>query len=724
MAEKSTLLIVDDDQDNRALLKKSLPDDLYQVVEAENGTSVIGLLKNNLPDLIILDVLMPDIDGFETCRQIRKTDVGKYIPVIIMTSLGDTQSIEKAYEVGASNFITKPFNPTLLNYEIKFLLKSKRTSDELRNTQLRLETAQRIAKLGHWEWTFTDNKIIWSEEICHIIGFPGSQTSAISHQLVSRIHPEDLIRVKTIIKNAIREKTTYSIEYRIILPDGNIRTVLQDAEIFIDENCNPEKMIGTLQDITSRKQTEDKIKTLAYYNKVTGLPNRTLLKRLLNKYISKTDPKQPIAVLTITLDRFKLITDSYGHAFGENLIRKVAIRLIRSIKSSSYFSHKINESIFQRKNIEKPLTISHCDRDEFVVVLPQILEINDAALIARNITKALAEPCLISDQEIRVTASIGISVYPVDGRNTDTILKNSATALYHAKRQGGDGYKFFTAKMNARAFERLTLETSLRKAMEEEQFILYYQPKMSLSNNQLVGMEALLRWNHPELGLISPGEFINILEKTGLIVPLGEKILESTCTQIKQWNEQQIKPIPVAINLSPIQLRQKDFHLRLSRILKQTGIKPEMIELEITESTLMNNMDKSITMLKKLRLLGAHISLDDFGTGYSSLTYLKHFPVNTLKIDRSFIQNVTVDPDDAAIVKGVIALAHNLRLKVVAEGIEEQAQHSFLKGTGCDYGQGFHYSKPVDVSTFTNLFMKKENQQPFLISKENTGYKE
>ncbi len=723
MTEKITLLIVDDDQETRELIKRSLSDGHYAFIEAENGSAAIRLLNESQPDLIILDVLMSGIDGFEICRQIRKMDAGKHTPLIMMTSLDDTNSIEQAYEAGASNFITKPFNPTLLNYEIKFLLKTKQTSDKLRDTQRRLETAQRIAKLGHWEWTFNDNKVIWSEEICHIMGFPGSKTSAISHQLVTRIHPEDLIRVKTIIKNAIREKSAYSVEHRMVLPDGSTHNVIQEAEVFVDDNGNPVKMVGTLQDITSRKKTEDKIKTLAYYNKVTGLPNRTLLKRLLNKYLSKNNSKQPISVLTITLDRFKLITDSYGHAFGENLIRKVAIRLIRSLKESSYFSQKNNESIFQKREFDKPLTISHCDRDEFVVILPEISEVDDAALIARNITRALAEPYQISDQEIRVTASIGISVYPVDGRDTDTLLKNSATALYHAKRQGGDGYKFYTAKMNARAFERLTLETSLRKAIDEKQFILYYQPKMMLSTDQLIGMEALLRWNHPELGLIAPGEFINILEKTGLIVPLGEKIIESVCLQIKEWIKQQYKTIPVAINLSPVQLRQKDFHLRLSRILKQNNIKPDMIELEITESTLMNNMDKSITMLKKLRLLGTPISLDDFGTGYSSLTYLKHFPVNSLKIDRSFIQNVTVDPDDAAIVKGVIALAHNMKLKVVAEGIEEPAQLSFLKETNCDFGQGYHYSKPVDVKTFTKLFMQKDHQPPLLVRNDNTGYK-
>ena len=469
---------------------------------------------------------------------------------------------------------------------------------------------------------------------------------------------------------------------------------------------------------TSKKRSEDKIKTLAYYNKITGLPNRTLLKRLLEKYITNANSHQPVAVLTISLDRFKLITDSYGHAFGENLIRKIAIRLIRSIKDSSYFQHEDYEYLFQKNIKERLLTIAHCDGDEFVVVLPEITEVDNTALIARNVSDALAEPYKISKQEIRVTASIGISVFPMDGKNTDTLLKNSATALYHAKRQGGDGYKFFTAKMNDRAFARLTLETSLRKAIDEQQFILYYQPKMSLLDQKIVGMEALLRWDHPDHGLISPERFISIVESTGLIIPLGERIIESVCQQIKKWDENGYIPLPVAINLSPVQLKQKSFNLHFSRILKKYDVRPKMIELEITESTLMNNMDKTITMLKKLRLSGTQVSLDDFGTGYSSLTYLKHFPVNTLKIDRSFIQNVTADSDDAVIVKGVIALAHGMHLKVVAEGIEEDAQLAFLQNAGCDYGQGYYFSKPVDVSTFTKIFMKKYDQNT-IVTEQN-----
>ena len=614
MTEKITLLLIDNDKDSCDLIQKSLSSDLYNIILTENGASALDIFEEVHPDLIILDVLLSDIsniDGYEICRRIRQMEMGKRVPLIFMTSQDDMNSINLAFEAGATDFFLKPFNPLLLDHKIQFLLKARHTADELRDTKSQLDTAQ-----------------------------------------------------------------------------------------------------------TSKKRSEDKIKTLAYYNKITGLPNRTLLKRLLEKYITNANPQQPVAVLTISLDRFKLITDSYGHAFGESLIRKIAIRLIRSIKDSSYFQHEDYEYLFQKNIKERLLTIAHCDGDEFVVVLPEITEVDNTALIARNVSDALAEPYKISKQEIRVTASIGISVFPMDGKNTDTLLKNSATALYHAKRQGGDGYKFFTAKMNDRAFARLTLETSLRKAIDEQQFVLYYQPKMSLLDQKIVGMEALLRWDHPDHGLISPERFISIVESTGLIIPLGERIIESVCQQIKKWDENGYIPLPVAINLSPVQLKQKSFNLHFSRILKKYDVSPEMIELEITESTLMNNMDKTITMLKKLRLPGTQVSLDDFGTGYSSLTYLKHFPVNTLKIDRSFIQNVTADSDDAVIVKGVIALAHGMQLKVVAEGIEEDAQLAFLQNAGCDYGQGYYFSKPVDVNTFTKLFMKKHDQNT-IVAEQN-----
>jgi len=721
MSEKLTIFIVDDDQDIHVLIHQSLANEQYNFVQAEDGESAIKIIDQVKPDLIMLDVIMPGINGFKTCQQIRELESGKNIPLIIMTSLDDMESINQAYDTGATDFILKPFNPTLLNHQIRFLLKSKQTADELRNTKIRLETAQRIAKLGHWEWTFHDNKVNWSNEICQIMGISESETSAISSKVIAGFHPDDKEKIRTVIKNAIREKRAYNLEHRLIAPDGTVKTVVQEAEIFSNENGHPERIVGTLQDITSRKKTEAKINTLAYYNKVTGLPNRTLLKRLLNKYISNAHSDQHIAVLTITLDRFKLITDSYGHAYGEILLRKIAVRLIRSIKSSCYFVPTGYKRMLKDIDREKPLTIAHCDGDEFVVVLPELTEIDDAALIARGMTKSLAKPFQISGHEIRITSSIGISILPEDGENTDLLLKNSATALYHAKRQGGDGYKFYTAKMNAKAFARLALETSLRKAIDEQQFVLYYQPKISLSNQRLTGMEALLRWKHPDHGIIAPGEFINILEKTGLIVPLGEKLIETVCQQIKRWGEDGFRQIPVAINLSPVQLGQKDFHLRISRILKQTGINPRLIELEITESSLMNNMNKTITMLKKLRLIGIQISLDDFGTGYSSLTYLKHFPVNTLKIDQSFIQNVAIDPDDAAIVKGVIAMADSMQLEVVAEGIEDESQLTFLQEIGCGYGQGYYFSKAINVNAFTKLYMKKPDQLPANASGINTG---
>ncbi|MFK8067028.1 MAG: EAL domain-containing protein, partial [Gammaproteobacteria bacterium] len=721
MTKKLTLLIIDDDPDTRKLIEHSLSNEVFDFLHAGSGELALEIIEQTPPDLIMLDVIMPGIDGFNTCVQIRDHEKGTPVPILIMSSLDDMDSINNAYNAGATDFVIKPFNPTLLQYQIKFLLKSKRIHEELKSTQQRLDTTQRIANLGHWEWSFNDNIVTWSDEVCQIMGFTASTKSASHYEMANKIHVDDAARVKDLIKSVIQQKTGYQVEHRITLPNHQIKTVLQEAKILLDRKGNVEKVVGTLQDITDQKMSEDKIKTLSYYDKLTGLPNRKLLKRLLKKYIQKAHPKQAIPVLTITLDRYKLITDSYGHAFGESLIRKIAIRLIRSVKDSVYYARNDYENIFQKPNLKKHLTIAHCGGDEFVVLLPEISEVDDTALIAKNITDSLSKPYLIDGQEVRATASIGISVHPVDGKDSDALLKSSATALYHAKRQGGDGYKFYTAKMNTRAFERLTLETQLRRAIDENQFILFYQPKMSLSTNKLVGMETLLRWEHPELGLISPDDFINVIEKTGLVISLGERIIKAACDQIKQWESQGYQLAPVAINLSPVQLRQKDLHLRIGRILKKTKVKAQMIEFEITENSLMNNIDRTISMLKKLRLLGTQISLDDFGTGYSSLTYLKHFPVNSLKIDRSFVENVTSDQDDAAIIKGVTAMAHNMQLEVIAEGIEDQEQLTFLKNIGCDYGQGYFYSEPVDAKTFTKKFMRKIDHDDVITLGETTN---
>lgn len=703
----STILLIDDDREMRQLIMHGLSSEDYHFVEADCGQAAIDQLANVKPDLVLLDVVMPGMDGFEVCEVIRARPDCKHVPILIMTSLEDVASIGRAYDAGATDFITKPINPTLLSHRLHFLLKTAVTARALRESEQRLATAQRIAKVGHFEWFFESDEIHWSTEICHILGLPLTETSMIHPNLISRVDPRDSDRVKASIRQSVREQSALSIEHRIVRPDGTIRTVLQEAEVFQDEEGKPLKMVGTLQDITSRRQAEDKIKTLAYYNNITGLPNRSLLKRLLNRRLSNRRNSQSLAVMTLSLDRYKLITDSYGHGFGESLIRKVAIKLIRAVKQSRIYDQQNYQDLFFQQRTERPVSIAHCGADEFVIVLPDIDEVDDAAMVARRLNKALAQPYTVSGQEIRITASIGISICPLDSANTDTLLKHSATALYHAKRQGGNAYKFYTEKMNAKAFQRLSLETNLRRAIEEKQFEIHYQPKLALASNELIGIEALLRWRHPELGLITPGEFINVTEETGLITNLGDWVFKSVCRQIKKWEKAGYQAIGVAVNLSTVQLQQKDCHLRLAKILNKTGVDPALIELEITESMLLNNMKQTIKMLKKLRSLGMQIALDDFGTGYSSLTYLKHFPVNTLKIDRSFIQHVTVDPDDASIVNGVIALAHSMGLKVVAEGIEEADQLRFLAASGCDYGQGYFFHTPVDAETFTPKFMRK-----------------
>jgi diguanylate cyclase (GGDEF)-like protein/PAS domain S-box-containing protein len=461
---------------------------------------------------------------------------------------------------------------------------------------------------------------------------------------------------------------------------------LTDGKVFdrysaplVDSKRRYRGRIWYFRDITGRRSAEEKLQFLAYYDALTRLPNRTLLQdRLAKALAGARRQKDKVALLFVDLDGFKTINDSLGHSVGDRILQEVAERLTTWAREQD--------------------TVARVGGDEFVIVLNGIKEVADAAVAAERIVNMMtAVGFVVEEHSLHVSCSIGVSIFPEHGEDCETLIRNADVAMYSAKENGRNNFKFFLAAMNAQVAERLTLENSLRQALAREELFLVYQPQLDIASEKISGLEALIRWQHPKLGLVPPDKFIRIAENSGLIVPIGEWVLRTACSQAKKWQGEGLAPVTVAVNVSAVQFRQEGFCDLVRRVLRETGLEPQYLELELTESLLLANAGLMLSVMQELKSMGVGLAIDDFGTGYSSFSYLRQFRVNKFKIDRSFIRDVAVDPDDAAIAAAIISMARSLRLKVIAEGVENEAQMSFLRAHGCDEIQGYYFSKPLAV---------------------------
>lgn len=451
-----------------------------------------------------------------------------------------------------------------------------------------------------------------------------------------------------------------------------------------DDKGNITHFVATGKDITERIQTEARLQYLAHHDALTDLPNRTLFMDRLNQALARAKlHDRLLAIMFIDLDRFKNINDTLGHDVGDRILKELAGRLQASIRAED--------------------TVARLGGDEFAILLDDLTSINDATPLARKILDTMAPPTRLDGRELFVTASIGISLYPSDGPDAHTLLKNADIAMYRAKDLGKNNYQFYSTDMSAKAFERLTLENSLRHALERDELLLFYQPQVDIRSGRIIGVEALLRWRHPDLGLVGPADFVPLLEETGLIVETGQWVLETACAQARAWHDDGFHDLRVSVNLSGRQFNDPTFIDSIERAIRETAIDPNRLELEITESVIMRNARTTVTALNSLGDMGVRLSIDDFGTGYSSLSYLKRFPIDSLKIDRSFIRDVTSNADDAAIAHAIIVLGQSLKLEVIAEGVESPQQVEFLRNNGCDSMQGFLISQPLPAGDFRSL---------------------
>jgi diguanylate cyclase (GGDEF)-like protein len=482
---------------------------------------------------------------------------------------------------------------------------------------------------------------------------------------------------------AAEGREVVNVEMEVVRDGRALATIVGYAAPLFDEAGRPRGAIGASLDITERKRAEEQVRNLAYHDTLTGLPNRLLFQDRLRLAVAQAHRQaKGLVVLFLDVDRFKVINDSLGHSVGDRLIREVAVRLRSCLREGD--------------------TVARLGGDEFMLLLPDVAQAVDAAKVAKKVLDLVRHPFEIDGRELFVTSSIGISLYPDDGRDAETLVKNADAAMYRAKEQGRDHYQLYTPALNETALERLALESSLRKALVHDELRLHYQPILDVATRRVFGLEALLRWQHPELGLVAPAEFIPLAEITGLILPMGPWVLRTACAQARAWQE--LHPgLSMAVNLSARQFQEPNLVGHVTDALAATGLQPRFLQLEITESSAMQNAQTAIQTLRELKALGVGLSIDDFGTGYSSLSYLKRFPIDTLKIDQSFIRDIETAPDDAAIASAIIGLAHTLKLSVVAEGVETAGQLEFLARHGCDRTQGYLFSRPLPVDQCSAL---------------------
>ncbi|PXF59389.1 MAG: diguanylate cyclase [Deltaproteobacteria bacterium] len=698
--QQPVVLVVDDDMSVRLLICESLEQAGLTVKEAENGVKALSVFEQVKPDLVLLDVNMPKMDGFDTCTRLRQLPGGDDVAIVIVTGLDDVKSIRRAYEAGATDFITKPVNWPILNHRVRYMLRSIDALRALHRSEARLSQAQSIARLGNWERDIFSNKLYWSDEIYQIFGLEPQTFDATYEAFLRAVHQEDQTYVINAVDRALHKNKQYSIDYRIILPDGTERAVHEQGQAVFDETGKAIGMHGIVQDISKRKKAEARIRFLAYYDILTGLPNRQLFKEHTDRAISTAQRNgTKVAVIFLDLDHFKRINDTLGHNAGDKLLKKISKNLMVGIRAADIVART-------ETGKQSMTSLSRLGGDEFTILLTGLSEAEHAAVVAKRIIEHVSLPVKIDGQELYVTGSVGIAVYPEDGEDTDTLLKNADAAMYYAKEADRNNFQFYAKHMNASTLARLDMEAKLKKALEQNELVLYYQPQVEMQTDRIVGLEALIRWQHPEMGLVSPAEFIPVAEETGLIVPIGKWVLKTACAQVLVWHRAGFIPLRIGVNVSGRQFRQQDFVQSVKQILDTTCLDPRYLEIELTESIIMHDVEKAIAALCELKEAGLHLSVDDFGTGYSSMNYLKRFPLDTLKIDYSFVKDITTDSNDAAIVKATIALAKNLDLATIAEGVETEEQLTFLREQGCDQIQGYLISRPMPAEQVEELLLR------------------
>jgi diguanylate cyclase (GGDEF)-like protein/PAS domain S-box-containing protein len=570
------------------------------------------------------------------------------------------------------------------------ITEQKISEKNLRLSEERYRLAVEGANDGLWDLNIITKETYISPRCKAMLGYEENEIESDWERWSELIHPEDLENsLEAVHEHLIQKTDCYEVEARLKTKDGSYKWISSRGKAVWNESGKPIRLAGSNADISTRKDTENIIKKMAYYDGLTGLPNRALMEgKTCSELLKAKQNNNKLALIYMDLDNFKTVNDTLGHIAGDELLKIIGDLL--------------------RSTIDDLECVARLGGDEFVFLIPSFNSIEKVSAFANRIINLVKKPLTISNKEFHLTASIGIAVYPDDGKDFNTLMKSADIAMYYAKEQGKNRCELFTKEINAKLIEKLELEDSLRSAIKNNEFKVFYQSQINMETGKIEGMEALVRWQHPQKSIIPPIKFIPIAEETGLIIPIGDIVLHEACMQNKLWQDSGYAPLRVAVNLSAKQFEQENLVEIIKRVLGETGLEPQWLELEITESILMKNLEVSIEVLNNLRSMGIHVSLDDFGTGYSSLNYLKRLPIDTLKIDKSFVDNITVDPKDEIIAKAIIELAHKMGLDIIAEGVEYIEQFNFLKKNKCDKVQGYLFSKPVPSEEFEQLLRKSK----------------
>jgi diguanylate cyclase (GGDEF)-like protein/PAS domain S-box-containing protein len=795
---KPLVLIVDDDRFMRVKFVEALETAEILTATAADGLDALTKFTELQPDLVLLDLNMPRCDGFDACRAIRTLPEGRHTPVLVVTGQVGDGLVHRAFEAGATDFVSKSIEPELLLYRVRCLLRNNRLLKKLQESEDRLERTQQIARLGDWEWRPEDESFWQSPEMSRILGMP-LHASTSFEGLLGAVSPADREMVRENLVWAQGSSSGCDFECRIVRSDGSERLVWIYARQECADHARPARLIGTLQDVTEIRQVEDrnkmlkeavdslqigitfsdvdgrivyanpaearmqgyqvedligrhlrdfnseprqvqlpnpdedrvlrregvkvrrsgeefpvrltsipirdlherylgivttcedvseqkqaekKINRLAYFDSLTDLPNRAMFLEQLNHSLALAARSgETVGLMFLDLDKFKGINDTLGHVMGDKLLCEVARRLAHCTRESD--------------------VLARLGGDEFVVLLNVVASQAGVASAAQRMLDALAAPFQIDGRTVYTSASIGIAFYPDDCHDASSLFCCADTAMYHAKKEGRGQFRLCSAEINREIMHRMALEHNLRCGLERREFFLQYQPQWDLKTGRLVGVEALLRWQSAELGLMYPSAFVSLIEESDLIFSIGAWVLKTACEQARQWAEEGHAELRVAVNVSGKQFKQFEFVDTLSAILRDTGLNPRNLDLEFTETVIMENVEMTREKLAQLKLIGVQLSIDAFGTGYSSLNYLKHFEVDRIKIDSSFVADVPHSDGDAAIVEAIVNMAQIMKFKVLAEGVENIDQLHFLAELGCDEVQGFYLAKPMTADALS-----------------------
>jgi len=692
---EQVILAVDDDALTRQLHHDTLTEMGFRVEAVASGREAVAFFRESRVDLVLLDVHMPDMDGFETCAAIRRLPGGDNVPIVILTGDDDAAITQRAYDVGATDFESKLVPRVALVQRLRHLLRAQRTVDDLRESELRLAAAQRLARIGSWQWDFATEQHTWSDQTFRLLGYSPEDCVPSDQAFLARVHSADRERVQQAMQTARREGEPYTVEYRVVRLDGEELIIQQRGEVQMGRDRTPRGLAGTVQDITERRRAEDQIRQLAYFDPTTGLPNRTMfLDRLQQALSTARRHKNSVALFFMDLDQFKRVNDTLGHAVGDELLREASKRLGDIIRNT--------DTVVRPEPDEHGKLLARLGGDEFVVLLADIDREDDIATIAERMLAAFHLPFLLGGREAFATLSIGISVFPRDATDTGTLLSHADAAMYAAKDAGRANYRFFDATLNAMAQRRHELEGRLRRSVERQEFEIHYQPIVDGVTATIVGAECLVRWRDPDMGLITPDQFISVAEESSLIVTLSEWIMRTVCRQQRQWTEQGLFPM-LSVNVVGLQIREGGVASRMEHIIAETGADPTRLTIELTERVILNEPEHSIRVINRLKEHGIKISLDDFGTGYSSLSYLRQIPVDHVKVDKAFVSDLGHDESAAALTEVIAILARRFGLEPIAEGVETPQQRDTLLQQGYRLMQGYFFSRPIPAAEFTTM---------------------